>query len=159
MALIDTALTSVDSIGGSYAMVIGKNEMLVRNGEAAQRVELPQLEGMIITPDMVSYWFQVVGNWFVLMLAPFLILQAWIFQMIITLFFTLISMLINRSGKQKIPYGSLYRVTAVALTPMIFLQALSGLVNMPAVIVDFLIPVAGVAYIAFAMRAVNDLKD
>ena len=156
LVLIDTTLIHPDSVDYLYSMVLGRNKMMIRNNGNVQIMDLSQIDRFVLNSDMTDYWFQTVGNWFVILMGPFLVLFSWIIHLFVTAFFALIAWVYIRANKRNALYPAVFRVTAVALTPMLLIQALSGLVDIPLLPMDFLTPLVGAFYTLYAAKIIME---
>jgi len=159
LVLIDTTLIHPDSVDYLYSMVLGRNKMMIRNDGNVQIMDLSEIESFVLNSDMTDYWFQIVGNWFVILIGPFLVIFSWIIHLFVTAFFALIAWVYIRANKRNALYPAVFRVTAVALTPMLLIQALSGLVDIPLLPMDFMTPLVGAFYTLYAAKIIMENSD
>lgn len=155
IALIDSTLTNLSEVDTSIIVVFGKNEMAVDNGRQRQVVPLSNFETLVLDSEVVDHWFEVVGNWFVIFIAPFLVLQTFIVQIFVSAFLALLMWVFLRYYKSVIQFSTAFRITIVASTPMLFWQAVTGLVPEPLKSMSFLTIPIGVFYLYFAANLIK----
>lgn len=155
IVLIDSTLTNISAVDTSIVIVFGKDELAVDNSRQRQVVPLSNFETVTLDSEVVEHWFEVVGNWFVIFIAPFLVLQTFIVQIFVTALLALLIWVFLRYYKKIIKFSTAFRITIVASTPMLFWQAVTGLVPEPIKSMGFLTFPIGVFYIYFAANLIK----
>ena len=156
VAILDTTMTSFVLPDSNFVAVIGREKLLINNGIQLQMFDLRQFEHLILDAEVVDYWFSFVGNWFVILIAPFLILQTFILQILITAFMALIAWVYLRYYVKYIPFSVMFRLAVIASTPMLLWQSLCGIFPDLLGSLQFLTALIGVAYVYYAALVVKN---
>lgn len=147
-----------NSLAGTDAEVLlTKTQMFVRQRRGTvneTRVyDLSAVKSFTLTRDDVSRWLELAKAWTAIVLYPLAVLFAFVYRILQTLLYALIGLLIARSLKIELSYGTLVRLAVVALTPVIVLDTLRSLasIHIPALWL-FAFAVA-MGYLIFAIKA------
>lgn len=142
-------------------LLLTSKELVSRKSEGETRVNsLAGVKDFAITRERVRLWVHLFVTWIVVLIAPFMIVFTYAFRIVQALIYAAIGMAFAHSLKTKLTYGTLLRLTCVALTPMIIFTTVTSLLTLP---LKFPRPfvwlvhlVIAVLYIRFAVKACAD---
>lgn len=120
--IVDTS-GSITSLDDSVAQVlVTKKEIIYKKStDQIEVYNLPADANWVIDQASIQKWATTAEHWFLWLFYPLMVLCAFIYRVIESLFYALLGMLLM-NGKARLPCIDLLRVTVVALTPVIIIS-------------------------------------
>lgn len=138
-------------------LLLTRNEVLMRRDRGTihetRAYDLSDVDSFTLSGEDVSRWLEAAKSWLVILFYPFAVLFSFVYRIIQALIYAAIGLLIARSLKVELAYGTLLRLAVVALTPVIILDTVRSVasVSIPALwLVAFAV---AMGYLIFAIRA------
>lgn len=131
-AVIDTS-GSTQTLDGSEAMILlTKTEVMVRrSGTDTPVLRLSEDDNYVIDRQTLYSWAKTAGDFFILLLFPFLLFFSFLIQFLQILIAAAMGMLFARRHALSLAYRQLVRLAAVAFTPAVLLQTAHAILDIP----------------------------
>ncbi len=135
-------------------VLLTETTLYYRNRPHETRVyDLSQIESFSLDRATVEDWVGVGKTWLAVLLYPFALLSSFIYRVVQALLYAVIGLVLAKGMKVALDYQALLRLACVAVTPVIVLDTLRSVADVP---VSFWWPLAFViamGYLVFAVRA------
>lgn len=105
-------------------MVMPTKLALREDSGAVRLLNFPDNLQFVLTPDMMLYWVRQNERWLVYFLVPFVWFFVWFFVLLFIAAYAAVFKGLTFFTKMAAPYKSLYRLTAVAFTPVILIHGI-----------------------------------
>jgi hypothetical protein len=131
--VIDTtgAITKLDDADGAVGLLT-KNEIIVKKSELETRsFSFKEVKHYALNQPEVSKWVDVFVKYTMLVLSPFMLIGSFIMKIILVLIYGLIGMIFAAICKTKLSYDALLRLSVVAITPGMIVNAILQLTQTP----------------------------
>jgi hypothetical protein len=152
--IIDTTGQIASLENSKATILVTKTQLFFKDRLQGTRIlNLSELGDMTIDKAFVYDWLEVFTEWFAIVVYPFALLFSFAFRSAQVLIYALIGMFFSRPLKAGLNYQVLMRLAAIALTPVIILNALTifSRIAMPSPWLINAIITTG--YLIFAIRA------
>lgn len=122
--IIDTtgAVTTLQDTEAFALVTVDK--ILYRKRNTVRTLDLSDIDSLIIDYERVTEWGQFAKRWLAVILYPFATFFSFLWRTIQTLVFAAIGVLFVRHSRTRLGYKALVRLSAVAITPPVVLDAL-----------------------------------
>jgi len=154
LAIIDTLgqATELDSTR-AVAMLTSNQLILRRNGVETRTYDLSRISRFDLDEYKATRWFHRFANWFTLAFAPFLLVGSYVYRLIQVLVFAVIALMLAALLKRRFGFAALMRLTAVAITPMLVIDAVRGALATNIPLWGLWSSLIVIAYLVMALRA------
>lgn len=152
--IIDTT-GGTKSLGNSTAFVLLTKDRLILKKDDKERsvVEMRDLGEITITRTLAFEWLEAYTEWFAIMVYPFAVIFSYLFRIVQILILAVVGAVASKIFKVGLDYRLLIRIFAIAVTPLVIFDALTGFfrVEVPMPFVADLLLTTG--YLIFAIRS------
>ena len=106
----------------SAVVLLNRKEVTSKqSGNEVRTYSLSGVEHFSIDQNRVRRWVQLFLTWFVVFIAPWVIVFTFAFRIVQALVYGAVGMAFANSFRVKLTYSALLRLTCVALTPVVFI--------------------------------------
>ncbi len=157
VAIIDTT-GSITSLEGTEAKVLlMKSELLYKKDETqTQSYDLSTLEEFTLTQEIVFSWMKLAKA----LLLPIIYVSALLFSYLLrilqALIYALLGMVFTSVLKTKLPYETLIRLAIIAVTPMLIIKTVIGMVGLEIPWDGLWYFLGAMGYLFFGVKAVTE---
>lgn len=131
--VIDTTgtITNLDKTDGAIGLLT-KNEIIVKKSNVETRTfNFKDIKHYALNQTEVSKWIDALIKYAMLVLSPFILIGLFVSKIIQVLIYGLVGMLFAAICKTKLSYDALLRLSVVAISPGMVLNALLQLTHTP----------------------------
>lgn len=154
MAIIDLTGTITSLEGRDAKILVLPSKVLARQSAMEVReYDLSQVQHFEITKEKVQDWLQTFKNLFLVVVAPFAMLGGYIYRILQLLLYAAIGMGFASINKLKVEYGDMMRLTAVAVTPAILINAVYDLAGKGVPMWSLICLGIALCYLFFAVKS------
>jgi hypothetical protein len=123
-----------------------------RRGET-RVFDLRNIQSLRVTRDDVRNWLHFLGNFFLLVLFPFLWLFSFVYRLAQILLYGGIGVLFARSVRVDLSYEAVVRLSAIAITAPVFLDVALKLLKVQITLWWLICFLIAMGYLHFAIQA------
>jgi Protein of unknown function (DUF1189) len=131
--IIDTTgtITNLDQTDGAIGLLT-KSEVIVKKSAVETRTfSLKEIKHYTLNQMEASKWIDVLSQYTIMVLSPFMLIGNFIVKIILVLIYAVIGMMFAAMLKTKLPYAALLRLSIIAITPGMVVNALLQLTKTP----------------------------
>ena len=152
VAIIDTS-GQVTSLNNTPALVLlTRTHLIVRKDEKETRsLPLSDLGDITITQKLMYNWLEMFNNLFVVVLFPFVLLLSFVFHGIQALLLALLGGSFAKYFDVTLDFRALIRISVVAFTPAIMLEAAHAVLDIPYPYSTFISFLIAAGYLFYAV--------
>jgi len=152
VAIIDTS-GQVASLNTTPALVLlTRTHLIVRKDETETRsLPLSDLGDITITQKLMYNWLEMFNNLFVVVLFPFVLLLSFVFHGIQALLLALLGGSFAKYFDVTLDFRALIRISVVAFTPAIMLEAAHAVLDIPYPYSTFISFLIAAGYLFYAV--------
>lgn len=145
LVIIDTT-GQVNSLQNTEARVLVTKSYVLyeKNAYETRTYDLSDVGNFIVNQSLINEWIAIAQDYFIVVLYPFMLIGLFIAYIIRMLIYAVIGMIFVKILKASNDYSSLLRLSVVAFTPVIIMQAIVEIVGLS-------IPASGVIFFLIAM--------
>jgi hypothetical protein len=130
LALIDTGGTITSLDGQEAQLLLTANRLLVRMSASDVRAyELADVDELVIDRALLGDWLGFVATWFAPLVALVMLPVLFVYRFVQALLYAAVGLLLARLAQVTLGYGALARLAVVALTPVVWLDLIAGLLG------------------------------
>jgi hypothetical protein len=160
IAAIDTSgqITSIDQT--KAIVLLTKKNLIVRQQHRGETriFDLSAIQSLTLDRDSVMSWLQAFKKWFALIAYPFALGASFAYRIIQVLIYALIGMLFASILKTTPDYTALVRLSVIAITPVVLLNTLRKLLDVPVPMTWLISFVIAMGYLFMAVKANADAE-
>lgn len=145
LVVIDTT-GQVTSLQNTEARVLLTKTYVIyeKNEYETRTYDLSDVGNLVINQAFINDWIAIAQGYFIVVLYPFILLGLFIAQIIRMLIYAVLGMVFVKMLKASNDYSSLLRLSVIAFTPVIIMQAIVEIMEIP-------IPASGLIFFLIAM--------
>ena len=153
LAAIDTTgqFTSLDDIDAM--MLLTESTVFVKSNVETKTFDLSKVKEFTLDRDMITNWLNTLKKLVIPVLYPAALVGSYLFRIIQVLIYAAVGMLFVSSLNAQLPYISLVRLAAVAITPAIIVKTILGAADIRIPVVWLLYMIVTLAYMYFGVKA------
>ncbi|MEK6744398.1 MAG: DUF1189 family protein [Nitrospirota bacterium] len=156
IALIDTTGKTVSLEGSEARVLLTRAEVIYKKSAIETRnFSLKEINAFVLDQEKVTGWLAIVRKYVAVVAFPFAVVGSFAFRVAQVLIYAAIGILFARMCKTDRPYQTLLRLSVMAVTPVIIVSTVFGMIGIKIpfhVLVYFL---AAMAYLYFAVYAAS----
>ena len=152
--IIDTTGATKSLDNSTAFLLLTKDRLTLKKDDKERTVlEMRDLGDVTITRTMAFEWLEAYTEWFGIMVYPFAVMLSYVFRIVQILLLALVGAVASKIFKVGIDYRLLIRIFAVAVTPLLVFDALTGFfrIEVPMPLVADLLITTG--YLIFAIKS------
>jgi len=160
LAILDTSgqITSLDGHPSAFLLVTQSRVISRQSTMEVREYDLSQVQHFEFNREKALDWLLTFKNLLLVIVAPFAILFGYIYRVLQLLLYAAIGMGFASMNKLKVEYGVMMRLTAVAVTPAILINALYDLGGKSLPLWSFLCLGIALCYLFFAVRSAATVR-
>lgn len=157
LALINTALDKAPTDLGDTPIFLGKTAFQTFKPDGKmQEIDFKTIDSLKVEQADLLKILKFVANWGAYVLAPFMFILQTAVLMFEVIFFSLFAWISLRMMEPKVPYKTILRLTAVALTPATIFSIIFNTFLPADSFSSFFYVLFAVGYISFAVYAIKN---
>lgn len=156
LAVIDTTgkITNLEDAGARILMT--ENELIYQKSDFENRsMKFKDIKHFSLDKQGVQGWFELARKFAVPFLYCFVVFFIYLFRIIQMLLYAVVGLLFASMCKVDLSYGALMRLSAMALTPTLIVNMLTGLVRIQIPFHGLLNLVAALVILYVAIKAIS----
>lgn len=111
----------------SVPVIVEKTQLIAKKSKVETRtIQFDQIDEFEYTQGSLSPYIDGVGGALALVLMPFIALAFFIWHIFKSFIFSIVGLLLSAILRAKLAYGTILRLTSIALTPSLILQAIGA---------------------------------
>ena len=157
LAIIDTTKSEPPADLGGAMMFVAQTKMAIKRNEAETRIyDLSKFEGLVLNQERIHRWLKVLASWGAVAFFFLVLLLLFPLRIVHALLFSILTNILAKAHGVTLGYSGLLRLTVIAMTPALCLDALVNLFELG---VPFLGLVCFLLVIGFIYFAVASTKQ
>lgn len=157
-AIIDFTGKYTDLDNTTAKMLLMRKSVIMKQSKDQTKVySLAGVKNFSLDQEHVRHWIHLFVTWIVVVMAPIVIIFTYAFRIVQALIYAALGMAFASSFRLKLTYGTLVRITCVALTPVIIFTMATDLIPMhrtfPRTLVWLVHIAIAVIYLRFGVKA------
>lgn len=157
LAIIDLTGQYTSLADTPAKMLLTKNQLLTKNNHETKTYDLRNVKSFKLDQARVQGWLDLVRGWLAIILYPVVLVFSYAYRIVQVLFYALIGMLFASAVKAKLPYLTLLRLSAIAVTPAIIIDTVHSLAGVKTPLWWLICFVIAMAYLYFGVKANSEL--
>lgn len=157
LAVLDTSGATTNLEQAQAPVLLTATELIVRDGGEVERYSLEHLDGVRLDAESLAKWVALSRFISVPVMSLVMVLYLVFYRMGQAFVFGGIGWLFGRARPPGLPYQSLVRIAAVAITPSVWFEVIAASLGY-SVPVPILLAVV-LAYLYFGVRANREARD
>lgn len=138
-------------------VLLTKNQVLMRRNrggiQETRGFDLSTVESFTVTREDINRWLEAAKVWLAIIFYPFAVVFSFIYRVIQALIYAVIGLLIARSLKIGLEYGTLLRLAVVAITPVVILGTFLGVASIRVPGLSLISFAIAMGYLTFAIKS------
>jgi hypothetical protein len=157
LAVLDTTGATTSLEQAQAPVLLTATELVVRDGGEIQRYPLDHLDGVRLDRDSFGEWVALSRYVSVPVMSLIMVLFLTVYRLGQAFLFGGIGWLLGRARPPALPYGTLVRIAAVAITPSVWFEVMAASLGyaIPAPILLLVV----LAYVYFGVQANRAARD
>ena len=159
--IIDPSIEALplDNIPGDVVLLT-HTKLIMRQSQSGETKvqDLAAIQEFSMTPADAQRWMQGMAGWAAPVCYPFFVLFSFIYRAVQALIYAAIGVAFAQAAHARLNYQSLIRLSAVAVTPAVLVDALVDLLRVHIPMWWLLCFIIAMFYVHFAVKAMADLE-
>ena len=153
IAVIDTTTMEAPAYPDVPVVVTRRLVRIRKSAVETRTYSFSSIDHFVLTRERLNRWLSRVGAVIGFVLYPFTVIGVFLYRLVQALVLSLVALLASRLCGARLPYGALYRLTVVAMTPAIVIGMVHQLSGMKTPLWGLWALLIAVGYVVFAIRS------
>jgi len=156
LVLINTASDTVLLEGIEARIILMKTEVIFKKNDVETRTfSLKKIEHFKLNQEIVSGWLTMFRSYSAVVFFPFALLGSFAFRIVQILAYAAIGLLFMKWCKTSKPYKTLIRLSVMAVTPVIIVSTVMGIIDVKIPLQGLFFFIAAMALLFLGVKAVS----